>query len=279
MKELPGWFWRFLTGHRPALAGFVMVAFITLTAVFGPWLVPYSPQDVFEGSQAPSATHWLGTDTQGYDLLTRMVYGARVTLRIALLATLLAMTAGTLAGAIAGLAGGKTDLLLMRGVDFAMSFPSFLLAMVTVAVLGKNLGNIIWAVGLVGAPIFARQVRAEVVRIAGMDYITAAWAIGVPPSRVLLLHAIPNAVGPIIVLATLGMGGAVLDVAGLTFLGLGGDPYLTPEWGLILNQGWQEVGRGTLQVTTAGLAIFITVLGFNLLGDGLRDELDPRYAK
>ena len=258
------------------MVGAVLLGLVALVAIVGPIATPYGPSEAFDGAQLPSSSHWLGTDSQGYDLATRVVYGATTTLTIALAATLLSMCLGTIIGAVAGYAGGKTDLLLMRVVDFAMSFPSFLLAMVAVAVLGKELNNVIVAVGIVGAPLFARQVRAEVIRISSMDFIIAAQALGVDSSRILWRHVLPNGVGPIIVLATLGMGSAVLDVAGLTFLGLGGDPYKTPEWGLILNQGWQEVGRGTLQVTVAGVAIFVTVLGFNLLGDGLRDELDPR---
>jgi peptide/nickel transport system permease protein len=273
------WLRRFLWHHKPALVGTVLIAFILGVAVLGPWVAPYGPTDVYEGSQPPTFAHWFGTDSQGYDLLARMVYGARTTLRIALLATVLSMALGTAVGAVAGFAGGRLDLLLMRVVDFAMSFPGFLLAMVTVAVLGKELTNVIYAVGLVGAPLFARQVRAEVIRVSAQPFIEAARAVGAPPGRVLLRHVMPNSVSPIIVLATLGMGSAILDVAGLNFLGLGGDPYQVPEWGLILKQGWQEIGRGTLQVTLAGLAIFITVLGFNLLGDGLRDELDPKARR
>ena len=227
-------------------------------------------------SAPPGPAHWLGTDSQGYDLLTRVIYGARTTLRIAVLATLLAMVIGTACGAVSGFAGGLVDLVLMRMVEFAMSFPAFLLAMVTIAVLGKDLDNLIYAVGIVGAPLFARQVRAEAVRLRDLDFIAAARAIGASPTRILLRHVLPNSIGPIIVLTTLSMGSTILDVAGLTFLGFGGDPYKTPEWGLILKQGWNEIDRGTLQVTVAGSAIFITVLAFNLLGDGLRDELDPR---
>ncbi len=223
----------------------------------------------------PSASHWLGVDSQGRDIFARLVAGARTTLLIALLATVLSAVLGSIIGAVSGYAGGKTDFLLMRGVDFAMSFPGFLLAMVTVAVLGKQLSNVIWAVGLVGAPLFARQMRAEVLRIASRDFILAARAVGAGPVRVMLFHILPNCVAPLIVLSTLAMGTAVLDVAGLMFLGLGGDPY-QPEWGLMLKQAMEELGRADLQMTAAGGCIFITVLGFNLLGDGLRDEFDPK---
>ena len=163
----------------------------------------------------------------------------------------------------------------MRVVDFMMSFPSFLLAVVTVAVLGKDLNNLIWAVGIVGIPLYARQVRAEVLRIKALEFIEAARGLGFSKLRILFRAVIPNCLSPIIVLGTLGMGSAILDVAGLAFLGLGGDPFV-PEWGLILKLGWDESSKGVFQVTIAGVAILVTVLGFNLLGDGLRDWLDPR---
>jgi len=274
------WLRRFLLGHKPALAGTVLVSLVAVIAVIGPFLMAWGP---FESTGVsfiePGAAHWLGTDSQGYDLLSRMVNGARTTLWIALLATLLSLMLGSFVGAVSGYVGGKTDMLLMRLVDFSMSFPSFLLAMVTVAILGKSLGNLIWAVGLVGAPMFARQVRAEVLRIREMEYVTAAKALGTPSWRVLAKHVMPNSLAPIIVLGTLTMGSAILSVAGLAFLGLAGDPYQQPEWGLILKQGWDEAARGNLQVMMAGGAIFLSVLGFNLVGDGLKDELDPRTRR
>lgn len=274
------WLRRFLLGHKPALAGTVLVSMILLVAVVGPFCMGWGP---FESSGVsfaePGAAHWLGTDSQGYDLMSRMVNGARTTLWIALLATLLSLFLGSVVGAVSGYVGGRTDLLLMRVVDFSMSFPSFLLAMVTVAILGKSLSNLIWAVGLVGAPMFARQVRAEVLRVREMEYVTAARALGTPAIRVLVRHVMPNSLAPIIVLGTLTMGSAILSVAGLAFLGLAGDPYQQPEWGLILKQGWDEASRGNLQVLLAGGAIFLSVLGFNLVGDGLKDELDPRTRR
>jgi len=166
-------------------------------------------------------------------------------------------------------------MLLMRFVDFMMSFPSFLLAVVVVAILGRSLDNLIWAVGVVGAPLYARQVRAEALRVKSMEYVEAARALGFSHGRILGLTVMPNCLSPITVLATLGLGSAILDVAGLAFLGLGGDPFL-PEWGLILKAGWDESAKGAFQVLVAGACILLTVMGFNLLGDGLRDWLDPR---
>ncbi|RMG16627.1 MAG: ABC transporter permease [Planctomycetota bacterium] len=277
LRALWHWWWRFLAHHRPAAAGFLLLSAVFLFAALGPFLASHGAEEVGERFLPPSLEHPLGTDSQGYDLFARMVYGAWVTLAIAGASIALSLCLGTLAGALAGFAGGVVDLVLMRGVELAMSFPSFLLAMVTVAVLGFELRNLVLAVGLVGAPLFARQVRAEVIRVRGLEYVTAARALGLSPARVLCRHVLPNCLAPVVVLGTLGLGSAVLDVAGLNFLGLGGDPFHPPEWGLILKQGWTQ--RANLQIAVSGLAIFVTVLGCNLLGDGLRDELDPRTRR
>lgn len=286
------WWLKFMRRHRPASLGFVLLALVIGTAIFGPWFMETQPLDVFqlvEGEQGMSVLtdeHPLGLDKQGYDVFTRIVYGARTTTLIALSATLLSLVLGTLTGALAGFLGGWFDTIAMRLVDLAMSVPGFLLALVLVAIFRqqpwleqRQLEVVIFAVGFVGAPLIARQVRAEVIRVQTQEFVAAARALGYRPGRVLFRHVLPNCVGPIIVLGTLGMGTAILDVAGLNFLGLGGDPYRVPEWGLILAQGWQERPLANVQVAAAGIAIFVTVLGFNLLGDGLRDELDPRARK
>lgn len=269
--------WRFLRSHRPAQAGVVLILLVMLAALAAPILTPFGPRESisYDFFATPSAAHWLGLDGQGYDLFARVVYGARTTLRIALLATLVAMALGGVMGAIAGYAGGYVDLAIMRVVDFMMSFPSFLLAVVMVAILGKSLDNLVLAVGLVGAPIFARQVRAEIMRVKAQEFVEAARALGYSHTRILGRHALPNCLTPLIVLGTLRMGSAILDVAGLAFLGLGGDPF-DPEWGLILKAGWNSPSQGSFQVGVAGACILLTVLGFNLFGDGLRDWLDPR---
>ncbi|MCF6228552.1 MAG: ABC transporter permease [Planctomycetes bacterium] len=268
---------RFFRKHRPAQAGFFLILLVVLAAVLAPILTDFGPKEPvsYNFFESPSAAHWFGLDGQGYDLFARMVYGARTTLRIALLATLLSLLLGATLGAVSGYFGGWTDLILMRVVDFMMSFPSFLLAVVMVAILGRSLDNLVWAVGIVGTPMFARQMRAEVLRVKQMEYVEAARALGFGHIRILFRTVIPNCLTPLIVLSTLGMGGAILDVAGLAFLGLGGDPF-APEWGLILKAGWNAPGDGSFQVGVAGVAILLTVLGFNLLGDGLRDWLDPR---
>jgi peptide/nickel transport system permease protein len=268
---------RFFMRHRPAQIGLLLVMLVVLAAVAAPLLTSWGPRESvsYDFFAKPSVGHPLGLDGQGYDLLSRVVYGARTTLRIALLATLLSLIIGGTLGAVAGYVGWWVDLGLMRVVDFMMSFPSFLLAVVMVALLGKSLDNLVLAVGIVGAPMFARQMRAEVLRIKSMEFIESAHALGYSHLRILLRHVLPNCLTPLIVLATLGMGGAILDVAGLAFLGLGGDPF-DPEWGLILKAGWKSPTQGAFQVGVAGACILGTVLGFNLLGDGLRDWLDPR---
>ena len=279
LKEAAVGFLRFTRRHKPAIAGVVLILIMVTAAAGSEWIAPYPPMQGLQIYNAPASSQfWLGTDAQGRDLFSRLVWGARYTLLIALAATMLSLLFGTIIGALAGFFGGALDTLLMRAIDFMMSFPSFLLAVVTVAVLGKSLENLIWAVGLVGIPLCARQVRAEVLRISSLEFVDAARSLGASPFHVLIRTVLPNCVTPIIVLATLGMGSAILDVAGLAFLGLGGDPFV-PEWGLILKLGWDESSKGAFQVGVSGACILGTVLGFNLLGDGLRDWLDPRMRQ
>lgn len=270
-------FLRFLKTHRPAQGGLLLIVLVVFAAVFANLLAPFGAMEAVPNRffAPPGGEHLLGTDSQGRDLFSRLLFGARYTLLVALAATLLSLVAGSLVGALAGYFGARVDMLLMRGVDFMMSFPSFLLAVVAVAILGKSLENLIWAVGIAGAPSFARQVRAEVLRIKALEFVEAANALGYSHLRVLWRHVLPNCLTPIIVLGTLGMGGSILSVAGLAFLGLGGDPFV-PEWGLMLKLGWDQSAQGASQVGLSGACILVTVLGFNLLGDGLRDWLDPR---
>jgi peptide/nickel transport system permease protein len=270
---------KFLRHHRPAGVGAVLILLMVVSAAGARWIAPYDPMQGLQQYNAPaSAQFWLGADAQGRDLFSRLVWGARYTLLVALAATMLSLVVGTSIGAIAGFFGGAADSVLMRAIDFMMSFPSFLLAVVTVAVLGKSLENLIWAVGLIGIPLFARQMRAEVLRVRILEFVDATRSLGAGQLRILVRAVLPNCLTPLIVLGTLGMGSAILDVAGLAFLGLGGDPFI-PEWGLILKLGWDEASKGAFQVGVSGACILGTVLGFNLLGDGLRDWLDPRTRK
>lgn len=270
-------FARFVKTHRPAQAGIVLILIVCFAALLAGVIAPFGPMEAVPNKFfAPiSSEHWLGTDSQGRDLFSRLLYGARYTLAVALSATLFSLLAGSVIGAVAGYFGRWVDTVLMRFIDFMMSFPSFLLACVAVAILGKSLENLIWAVGIAGAPSFARQVRAEVLRLRAQEFVEAALSLGYGHGRVLFRHIVPNCLTPIIVLGTLGMGGSILSVAGLAFLGLGGDPFV-PEWGLMLKLGWDQSSAGAFQVGVSGACILVTVLGFNLFGDGLRDWLDPR---
>lgn len=270
-------FLRFLRTHRPAQAGLLLIVLVLTCATAADLITPFGPMEAVPNRffAPPGGEHVLGTDSQGRDLFSRLVHGSRYTLAVAVSATLLSLLAGALVGCLAGYFGRWVDMTLMRGVDFLMSFPSFLLACVAVAILGKSLANLIWAVGIAGAPSVARQVRAEVLRIRSLEYVEAAHSLGYSHFRILLRHVLPNCLSPIIVLGTLGMGGSILSVAGLAFLGLGGDPFL-PEWGLMLKLGWDQSTQGAFQVGVSGACILGTVLGFNLFGDGLRDWLDPR---
>ena len=267
---------RFSLKHKPALIGGALIGVMVFSAIFANWIAPYGAMEgvgIFNGDA--SSTHLFGTTAQGRDLFSRIVYGARTTLLVALAAMTFSMVLGSLVGALAGYFGGLVDLVLMRLIDFMMSFPSFFLAMIIVTLLDRTLENLIWAVGIVGIPLFARQIRAEVMRVKAYEFIEATRALGFGHARILAVAVLPNCLTPITVLATLGLGSAILDVAGLGFLGLGGDPFV-PEWGMILKAGWDESSKGAFQVLVAGGCILLTVLGFNLLGDGLRDWLDPR---
>lgn len=228
--------------------------------------------------RAPSAAHWLGTDEVGRDVFARVLHGGRRSLPIALLAVGIGVLVGVPYGSLAALRGGRTDALLMRAVDAMMAVPSILLAIAIVAALGPSLTHVMIAVGVVQAPVFARQVRASVLSIKEHDYVTAARAAGAGGGRVLVREIWPNCVGPLLVLATLGMGGAILDVAGMNFLGLGGQPD-EPEWGTMLNAARAFVHDKPWVVVAPGAAITLTVLGFNLVSDALRDAVDPRAGE
>jgi peptide/nickel transport system permease protein len=269
-------FARFVRRHRSAAVGAGLVAIMVTAAIFAPWIATHDPMQGLGQYNAPAGKQfWMGADAQGRDLFSRLVWGARYTLLIALAATLVSLVVGTAIGAMSGFFGGAIDTVLMRAMDFMMSFPSFLLAVVIAAVLGKSLENLMWAVGFIGIPLYARQMRAEALRVRALEFVDAARSLGAGRWRVLLRTVLPNCLTPLIVLTTLGIGSAILDVAGLAFLGLGGDPFI-PEWGLILKLGWDESTKGAFQVGVSGACILAAVLGFNLLGDGLRDWLDPR---
>jgi peptide/nickel transport system permease protein len=269
--------WRRFRRHRAGVAGLVLVGLTGAAAAAAPWVAPRDPvaQDLYAVAAPPSRAHPLGTDELGRDVLSRVIHGGRVSLTVGLAAVGLALAAGTLVGLLAGYHGGAVDAWLMRGVDLLLALPSILLAIVVVAVLGPSLPNAMLAVSLVVVPQYARLVRASVLAIKQEDYVAAARALGASDSRILARTILPNAVPPLIVQTTLGLAGAILDAAGLSFLGLGAQPP-TPEWGAMMSQGRELVFRAPWVVASPGVAILVTVLGLNLAGDALRDALDPR---
>lgn len=268
--------WRALRRDRGALLGLALVLLVALMAL-GAGLVPHGPTDRGPIAQAPSGEHWLGTDQSGYDVFARLLHGARVSLLTGVAAVLLALVVGVPLGAVSGYAGGRIDGLLMRLTDVMLAFPSVVLAIGIATLFDvRAVGPVIVAVGVVAIPQIARQVRGSVLQVRRSDYVVAARAQGLRPTRILVGHVLPNCLAPILVLATLGVGHAILSAAGLNFLGLGPEAR-TAEWGVMLKDAYPFVRRGEQWIVIPpGLAIAITVLGFNLLGDGLRRALDPR---
>jgi peptide/nickel transport system permease protein len=270
-------FWRRLKGNRLALLGGGLLASFLLIAVAAPLLAPADPlvQDLYNRLSPPSYSHLFGTDDFGRDLLSRVIYGARISLRIGTVAVTIALVVGSFVGLVAGYWGGFLDQVLMRAMDLMLAFPSILLAIGIVAVLGPGLENAMLAVGIVAIPQYARLVRASVLTIREQEYVAAARALGAGDFRILFSTVLPNCLTPLIVQSTLGLATAILDAAGLSFLGLGAQPP-APEWGAMLNGGRELILSAPWVLTFPGLAIFLSVLAFNLLGDGLRDALDPR---
>ncbi len=264
--------------ENPSLVvGGTIVAAIVLIAVFAPLLSSYSIEqmDMANRLSGPTAAHWLGTDNFGRDLWTRMAHGARVSVAIALISIAAAVVVGTTVGLIAGYFGGIVDLVVMRIVDVFLGFPPLILALALVAALGPGVLNLSAALIAVFWTEYARVVRAVTLSLREHDYVDAARAIGASDARILLREILPNTIGPVTVLATLGLGTAIVAESGLSFLGFGVQPP-TPTWGWTLAYGTRYLRSDPWLSTVAGLAIMITVLGFNLLGDGLRDHLDPR---
>jgi ABC-type dipeptide/oligopeptide/nickel transport system permease subunit len=269
-------FWRVFARNRLAVLGTVLVVAFVVIAVFAPWLAPNDPnrQVLRDQLQTPSSAYWLGTDDVGRDILSRLIVGSRVSLMVGLIATGIGAGIGTLAGLLAGYYR-QLDGWIMRSMDILLSFPSVLLAVAIIAILGPGIENVMIAVGVNSIPAYARLVRSTVQSLKQSEFVMAARAIGTQERRILARHILPNCLSPIIVYSTLQIGGAILTASILSFLGFGVQPP-DPEWGQMVN-----AGRGWLQqaphiATYPGLAIFFVVMGFNLFGDGLRDVLDPR---
>jgi peptide/nickel transport system permease protein len=273
---------RKLFTNKLAIVGMLMIGTVILVAFTAPWIASQHPDDygVFEAfprgnKQPPSIEHPMGTDVIGRDMLSLIIYGARISLVVGVFAVSLAIILGATLGAIAGFAGGTVDNVIMRIMDIMISFPTILLALVIVVILGPGLFNAMVAVGIVAIPAFARITRASVLGESGKDYVMAARSIGAGSRRVLWRHVMPNTLSPIIVAASLGIATAILDAAALGFLGLGAQPP-TPEWGLLLSRNRGYMFTSPWMVFFPGISIMFLVLGFNLLGDGLRDALDPK---
>ncbi|HWQ15702.1 MAG TPA: nickel transporter permease [Roseiflexaceae bacterium] len=264
-------------GQPAVAAGVLLIALFLLAALLAPVLSPADPlaQNVAKGLRPPSAEFPLGTDKLGRDILSRLLYGARISLLVGLSVVAGASLIGTLVGLFAGSLGGWADEIVMRVTDIFFAFPGLILAMAVAAALGPSLQNALIAIVVVTWPVYARLVRGQVLALKARDFILAARALGVPEERILLRHLLPNSLAPLLVQASFDLGGAILSVAGLSFIGFGAQPPL-PEWGVMVSEGRNYVATQWWLATCPAVAILLVVAGFNLLGDGLRDLLDPR---
>jgi peptide/nickel transport system permease protein len=272
--------WRSFARNRLALAGLGIVLVLVAVAALAPWIAPYSPTVGDLGQDrllSPSASHVLGTDDQGRDILSRLIHGSRITLCVVALVAVLAAPIGLLVGTVAGYAGGWLEALLMRVTDIFLAFPRLILALAFVAALGPGIENAVIAIAITSWPPYARIARAETLTIRQADYISAVKLLGASPVRIVLRHIVPLCLSSVIVRVTLDMAGIILTAAGLGFLGLGAQPPL-PEWGAMIAGGRAYVLDQWWVAAAPGAAIFGVSLAFNLLGDGLRDALDPKAS-
>lgn len=272
--------WQRLKKNRTAIAGMAILLVITLCAIFADVIAPYGYDEVNYDHvmESPSAEHLFGTDTLGRDIFSRVVYGARTSLKIGVSASLFETVVGLFIGFIAGFYGGTTDTVLMRIMDMMLAIPRVLLAIVIASVLGIGMTNLVIAIGVAGIPLYARIARASIISIRGQEYIEAASLSGCSDWRIILRHIFPNILAPILVQVTMALGGNILGASSLSFLGLGVQAPI-PEWGAMLADGRAYMRYNGYMVLFPGLAIVMTVLSFNLFGDGLRDALDPRMKR
>lgn len=275
-KAAPG-FWHYFRRNRLAVLGALVVVAIFSVAVLASLLAPYDPGaiEVAAKLRGPSAAHWLGTDQLGRDVLSRMLYGSRISLSVGFIAVFISLVIGVVIGAVAGFYGGAIDSALMRFVDIMMCFPAFFLILTIVALLGPNIWNVMVVIGATSWMGTARFVRAEFLSLRGRDYVVAARALGAGDRRIIFRHMLPNSLAPVFVTATLDVATAILVEAGLSFLGFGVQPP-APSWGNILTEGRLYIFDAWWLTIFPGAAILLTVLAFNLFGEGLRDALDPR---
>jgi ABC-type dipeptide/oligopeptide/nickel transport system permease subunit len=295
LSQTPSNLWldalRHLLEKRSAVVGLIMLGTLTIIAILAPVLATHEPTDIIRdakrntppcihllGCPEDQAEHYFGIDGNSRDFFSRVLYGARLSLQIGFITVTIAIIVGTVLGAVAGYGGGWLDNTVMRIMDVLLAFPYLLLAIAIVAVLGPGLINALLAVTIVSIPGYARIARASVLSVKEMDYVTADRALGVSHTRILFRRILPNAMTPLIVQGTLGIGTVIISAAALSFLGLGAQPP-TPEWGIMLAQERNNIFNAPHLLFIPGIAITITVLGFNLLGDGLRDALDPRLNR
>lgn len=269
-----------LRRNHLAIFGLVIIVLLILVAIFAEQLAPYgySAQDYMMIRKGPSALHWLGTDEFGRDVLSRLIFGARVSLQVGLIAVAIALVFGGTIGAIAGYFGGKLDNILMRLMDVQLAIPTILMAIMVSSVLGPGLTNLMIAVGITSIPVFARLMRASVLSVKDEEFIEAARAMGASNTRIILMYILPNCAAPLIVQSTLRVASAILFAATLSFLGLGVQPPY-PEWGGMLSAARPYMRHSGYLSIFPGLAIMITILSLNFLGDGLRDALDPKQKR
>ena len=275
-----GEFMRRFVRHRLVMLGSTIIAALALVALLGPQLAPYDPVGMDFAAQfaPPSLAHPFGTDEFGRDVFSRILYGAAVSFRVAFIAVAISGTAGVFLGSVAGFFGGWLDELIMRFMDVLFAFPAVLLAITVMAILGRGVGNAMIAIAIVYAPIFARVTRGAVLSVRGLEYVTAARALGQRNGAIIFRHVLPNAAGAIIVQTSLSLAFAILAEAALSFFGLGTQPP-DPSWGRMLAEGRGFLQQAPWMGIFPGLAIMLSVMGFNFVGDGLRDLLDPRLKQ
>jgi peptide/nickel transport system permease protein len=266
-----------LARNKGAVAGAIIVLILLLIALFAPQVAPYEPdiQNFADSLKPPSSQHPFGTDKFGRDILSRVIYGSRISLQVGMISVGIGLVVGMLIGVIGGLFGGLVDRLLMGLIDLLLAFPGVLLAIGIVAILGPGLYNVMIAVGIRSVPTFARLVRGQVLDVKQNEYVESARALGSDDIRIIMRHIIPNIMAPVLVISTLRIALAILSAAALSFLGLGAQPP-TPDWGAMIANGREYLRTAWWVGTFPGIAIMLTVLGFNMMGDGLRDVLDPR---
>lgn len=271
--------WRSLKKNKLAIASLIFIVFLLLIAIFADVIADYDTMvisnNIKERLQKPSAEHWFGTDAFGRDILARMVHGTRISLKIGLMTTAMSVIGGLIIGAISGYYGGWIDSVIMRVCDVFMSIPALLLALAIVAALGQGLLNLTLALTVTQIPAFARIMRSQILSIRDSEFVEAARSVGASDFEIITVHIIPNAIGPLIVQATIAVATAIIAAAGLSYVGLGVAPP-APEWGMMLSEAREFMRKEPYLLIVPGVAIVLTALSFNLFGDGLRDALDPR---